>query len=174
MKVCLVAEGCYPYVVGGVSGWINSLIKSFPNIEFILLAIVANRSQRGKFVYELPENLTQVYELYLDDCEWDEGRKTRKSRRKARLSRKEYEEVLNMVLNRKTDWGVVFDLFHHGGISVDSFLMGPDFFEIARECSPGYRSSYSCFHDQRQFLIFLSSKHLSFIRDTYSVRIDSV
>ena len=37
MKVCIVAEGCYPYVVGGVSGWINSMIKSFPNIEFILL-----------------------------------------------------------------------------------------------------------------------------------------
>ena len=35
MKVCIVAEGCYPYVVGGVSGWINSMIKSFPNIEFI-------------------------------------------------------------------------------------------------------------------------------------------
>ena len=65
MKVCIVAEGCYPYVVGGVSGWINSMIKSFPNIEFILLTIVANRSVRGKFVYELPENLTQVYELYL-------------------------------------------------------------------------------------------------------------
>lgn len=61
MKVCIVAEGCYPYVVGGVSGWINSLIRSFPNVEFILLAIVANRSFRGKFVYELPENLTQVY-----------------------------------------------------------------------------------------------------------------
>ena len=69
MKVCIVAEGCYPYVVGGVSGWINSMIKSFPNIEFILLTIVANRSVRGKFVYELPENLTQVYELYLED--WD-------------------------------------------------------------------------------------------------------
>ena len=69
MKVCIVAEGCYPYVVGGVSGWINSMIKSFPNIEFILRTIVANRSVRGKFVYELPENLTQVYELYLED--WD-------------------------------------------------------------------------------------------------------
>ena len=45
------------------------MIKSFPNIEFILLTIVANRSVRGKFVYELPENLTQVYELYLED--WD-------------------------------------------------------------------------------------------------------
>lgn len=30
MKICIVAEGCYPYVVGGVSGWINSMIKSFP------------------------------------------------------------------------------------------------------------------------------------------------
>ena len=28
MKICLVAEGCYPYVVGGVSGWIHSMIRS--------------------------------------------------------------------------------------------------------------------------------------------------
>ena len=79
MKVCIVAEGCYPYVVGGVSGWINSLIKSFPNVEFILLAIVANRSFRGKFVYELPENLTQVYEVYLEDSEWEGGDTKKKS-----------------------------------------------------------------------------------------------
>ena len=54
MKVCIVAEGCYPYVVGGVSSWINSMIKAFPDIEFVVLAIVANRSYRGKFVYVLP------------------------------------------------------------------------------------------------------------------------
>ena len=139
MKVCIVAEGCYPYVVGGVSGWINSLIKSFPNIEFILLAIVANRSTRGKFVYELPENLTQVYEVYLDDCEWDNGKRTRKRKKHFRLSKKEHEELLNMVLNRKTDWAVLFDLFHKKRVSVDDLLMGPDFFEIAREC---YKRKY--------------------------------
>ena len=55
LKVCIVAEGCYPYVVGGVSSWIHSLINSFPETEFILLTIVANRSFRGKFVYDLPE-----------------------------------------------------------------------------------------------------------------------
>ena len=98
MKVCIVAEGCYPYVVGGVSGWINSMIQSFPNIEFIVLAIVANRSMRGKFVYELPENVTQVYELYLDDCDWGERKKTR---RKIKLDKREYEEMLKMVLNQK-------------------------------------------------------------------------
>ena len=70
MKVCLVAEGCYPYVVGGVSSWIHSLIKSFPDTEFLLLTIVANRSFRGRFVYDLPENLTEVHELYLEDVDW--------------------------------------------------------------------------------------------------------
>ena len=83
MKVCIVAEGCYPYVVGGVSGWINSLIKSFPNVEFILLAIVANRSFRGKFVYELPENLTQVYEVYLEDSEVGRRRQKEKTKKKS-------------------------------------------------------------------------------------------
>ena len=140
MKVCIVAEGCYPYVVGGVSGWINSMIKSFPNVEFILLAIVADRSCRGKFVYELPENLTQVYEVYLDDCEWESGGRKRRSLRKSHLSHKEYEELLNMVLNRKTDWGVICELFHKKYLSVDDLLMGEDFFKIAREC---YNRNYS-------------------------------
>ena len=30
MRICVIAEGCYPYVVGGVSGWIHSMIQSFP------------------------------------------------------------------------------------------------------------------------------------------------
>ena len=33
MKICIIAEGCYPYVVGGVSGWINNLICSFPRVR---------------------------------------------------------------------------------------------------------------------------------------------
>ena len=134
MKVCIVAEGCYPYVVGGVSGWINSMIQSFPNVEFILLTIVADRSFRGRFVYELPENLTQVYEIYLEDFEWVEGKKTERFQRNMHLSKKEYAGLLDIVMNRKTDWGVIFDLFHKERVSVDKLLMGPDFFEIVREC----------------------------------------
>lgn len=131
MRVCIVAEGCYPYVVGGVSGWIHSMIQSFPNLEFVLLTIVANRSMRGKFVYELPENVTEVYELYLDDWDWEDGRKTRRG---FRLTGKEFKQMQFMVLNQKTDWNVIFDLFHNKKFSVDDFLMGPDFFYIAQEC----------------------------------------
>ena len=58
MRICIVAEGCYPYVVGGVSSWIHSMIKIFPEYQFVVLAIVANRSLRGKiYVYDLPENV---------------------------------------------------------------------------------------------------------------------
>ena len=60
MTICIVAEGCYPYVVGGVSSWIHSMIKTFPDYKFVILSIVANRSLRGKFVYELPENVIEV------------------------------------------------------------------------------------------------------------------
>ena len=133
MKVCIVAEVCYPYVGGGVSGWINSMIKSFPNIEFILLTIVANRSVRGKFVYELPENLTE-------DCEWEEGERERKVRKRFHLSKKERTELTNLVMNRKIEWGVIFDLFQRKGVSVDDLLMGPDFFQIVREC---YKRQYA-------------------------------
>ena len=131
MKICVVAEGCYPYVIGGVSGWIHSLIQSFPDQEFILLTIVANRSMRGKFLYQLPENVTQVYELYLEDFEWDTGRAGGK---KSRLNAREYKEMQAMILNEPADWGVIFDLFHKPGFSVDRFLMGPDFFQIAKLC----------------------------------------
>lgn len=136
MKVCLVAEGCYPYVVGGVSGWIHSLIQSFPNHEFILLTIVANRSMRAKFAYELPENLTQVYEIYLEDVDWNHSED---QRHKFRLNKSEYMAVRSLILNQKIDWNLLFDLFHDKNFSIDDMLMGPDFFKIAREC---YKTNY--------------------------------
>ena len=60
MRICIVAEGCYPYVVGGVSSWVHSLINSFPQQEFVILTVVADRSLRGKYVYDLPENVTEI------------------------------------------------------------------------------------------------------------------
>ena len=131
MKVCIVAEGCYPYVVGGVYGWVHSLIQTFPEVEFILLSIVADRSCRGKFAYELPENITAVYEVYLDDFDWKDSRKKNS---KFRLNKKEYQAMRNMVLNQKTDWDVIFQLFRNKEFSIDELLMGPDFYHIAREC----------------------------------------
>lgn len=138
MKACIVAEGCYPYVVGGVSGWVNSMIQSFPNIEFIVLAIVANRSLRGKFAYELPKNVTQVYEVYLQDEDWYKGRRQPKYTK--RLDKKYYKALCSLILDHHVDWNTVFELFRNEKLSVNSLLMGQDFLCAVQEA---YRQKYA-------------------------------
>jgi len=129
MRVCIVAEGCYPYVVGGVSGWIHSMIRSFPNLEFVILTVLPNRSMRGKFAYEFPDNITEVHEVYLDDCDWGHARK----RSGRRLTAKEFETIRSLVLNENVNWDVLFDMFHKRRLSIDALLMGEDFLKITTE-----------------------------------------
>lgn len=129
MRVCFVAEGCYPYYVGGVSSWVNSMIRSFPNTEFVLLTIVANRDMRGKFVYELPENVSEVYEVYLDDVVWTEPN----AKKDYRLTKEEYAALRSLILNLQVDWDTIFDMFQKRAFTVDSMLMGDDFFNAVSE-----------------------------------------
>ena len=150
MKVCIVVEGCYPYVTGGVSSWVHGLIQSFPKLEFIILAIISNRSLSGKFTYELPENVSEVHELYLEDADWN-----RKGRRRCRLSKAEYQAFRSLVRNRRVEWETVFRMFQEKPISLDKFLMGEDFLKIVRE-------SYDMHYSQ---LVF--SDYLWTIRSVY-------
>lgn len=131
MRVCIIAEGCYPYVVGGVSSWIHSMIKAFPQVEFVVLAIISNRSQRGKFTYELPDNLTEVYEAYLEDLDW--GHK-RKSGKRTSLNKEEYRALRSILLDEDVDWDTIFSMFQKKHFSVDDLLMGADFLNIVKEC----------------------------------------
>ncbi len=36
--VCLIVEGCYPYVPGGVSAWIDWLMRSQPETRFSIVS----------------------------------------------------------------------------------------------------------------------------------------
>lgn len=129
MRVCIVAEGCYPYVVGGVSSWIHSLIQLFPKTEFVILAIGANRSVRGKYVYEFPENVSEVYELYLEDVDWES-----KKMRKRRLSKEQYQALRSLILDQEVEWDVLFDMFQNEHISINDLLMGEDFLNAVTDC----------------------------------------
>ena len=128
MKVCIVVEGCYPYVAGGVSSWIHGLIQSFPKVEFTLLTIISTRDQSGKFIYQMPENVAEVHELYLQDVDWN-----RKGWHRHRLNKREYTAMRSLVMNREVDWETLFRLFQKGGVSLDKLLMGEDFMHIVRE-----------------------------------------
>jgi glycosyltransferase involved in cell wall biosynthesis len=66
VDVCLIAEGCYPYVSGGVSTWIDWLIRSQPELTFSVLAILPGEPQ-GPPRYARPDNLVSIEHVLLDD-----------------------------------------------------------------------------------------------------------
>lgn len=131
MKVCIIAEGCYPYVVGGVSSWIHNIIKSFPDIEFNLIAIISNRKGSGSFAYDLADNLTKIHEVYLQDVDWVGQKKTTSNR--IRLNKREFEALRSLVIGENVDWVTVFRLFNRTNISINNLLMSPQFLSITKE-----------------------------------------
>lgn len=81
MRVCLILEGCYPYVRGGVSTWAQEYIKSNSEIEFILWTVHAERKNAKKSFYTLPENVIEMREIFLEDAYC--GKRSRKREEKA-------------------------------------------------------------------------------------------
>ncbi|MCF7991875.1 MAG: GT4 family glycosyltransferase PelF [Thiohalocapsa sp.] len=64
VDVCLIVEGCYPYVAGGVSSWLDWLIKQQPERRFGVVAIVANDNPPAP-VYTLPPAVVLFRNLVL-------------------------------------------------------------------------------------------------------------
>ena len=67
MKICLILlKGPYPYVHGGALTWMHQYITEMKEHEFVLWVVGQRMKQRGEFVYELPENVVEVHEVFLD------------------------------------------------------------------------------------------------------------
>ena len=130
MRICVIAEGCYPYVVGGVSGWIHSMIQSSPEQEFIPLTSIPDRSPRGRFAYSLPPNVIEVHELSLENMEWGSVNR----RHRTRLAPQVYQALRSLLLNQEVQWGVLFDYFRTEKVSLNRLLMGEDFYHAVLDC----------------------------------------
>lgn len=65
--VCLLLEGTYPYVAGGVSTWVYDLIKRLPDKTFSIVYLGAHRQAAKKMHYEIPSNVVDFRENYLFD-----------------------------------------------------------------------------------------------------------
>lgn len=78
--VCLLLEGTYPYVRGGVSSWVHQLIKGMPHLRFHLVFIGGTRAAYGKPYFQLPDNVVGLETYYL--MEPDQKAKPRARRAK--------------------------------------------------------------------------------------------
>ena len=66
--VCLLLEGTYPYVSGGVSTWVHQIINALPEFQFSLFFIGSEKAANLKFKYSLPPNIISVEEIYLHEA----------------------------------------------------------------------------------------------------------
>lgn len=131
MKICLIAEGSYPYVTGGVSSWIQSIITNMPNHEFIVLSISAKESVGAKPKYPQPPNLTEIKTIHLGTFLNDEVI----TGKRYRITPEEKQAFLSLIGGgSNTNWDVLFNLFKSGRIdSILNFLASKDFFDIVHE-----------------------------------------
>lgn len=63
--IVLLLEGTYPYVRGGVSGWVHDIIKGLPEYRFSLVFLGATQESIGAARYELPNNVVSLTSHFL-------------------------------------------------------------------------------------------------------------
>ncbi|PCI38886.1 MAG: group 1 glycosyl transferase [Elusimicrobia bacterium] len=66
--VCLILEGTYPFVAGGVSTWIHQLISAMPDVRFSILSISPFPNPYREYKYRLPPNVFDIQDIYLHDA----------------------------------------------------------------------------------------------------------
>lgn len=126
MRVCLIVEGSYPYVMGGVASWIQNNIQHFSDVEFIVQTIVVDRHEKKKFAYQIPANVVEIREAYLQDEDYG------KIKKKFKLTKKEKNALKSLFWGNEVDWETLFVFFQKKKISMNSLLASEEFFEISR------------------------------------------
>lgn len=91
MKVTLVSEGTYPFAMGGVSVWMDQLIRGMPDYRWDVVTMTVDGAERP--VWDLPGNLDRVIPLPL----W-RGDVRRSTRAPGPAFHEPYGEFLRMIL----------------------------------------------------------------------------
>lgn len=72
-EICLLVEGSYPYVTGGVSNWVHELVRNLSHLTFSLVHIGANPDTAREMRYHLPSNVVAFHEIFLNTTMRDRG-----------------------------------------------------------------------------------------------------
>lgn len=129
MRVCLICEGSYPFVPGGVSSWVQMICTQFSDVEFVIWAIATTREEMSEYAYPIPENVKEIRTLYLGEAAF------KKSGQKVRLTRKE-KEALKGLMGASVDaidWAGVLDLAKRHPHSMSDLLMSEAFYDVCLE-----------------------------------------
>lgn len=63
-EICLILEGTYPYVVGGVSNWVQMLVSGLPEFDFSVAHFYTGKEPEEK-KYNIPINIKTIKNIPL-------------------------------------------------------------------------------------------------------------
>lgn len=131
--VCLLLEGTYPYITGGVSSWVHRLISAMPDIDFCGICILPDSNREWDIKYELPPNFRHLEVVYPHDYDI-KPRTTSKSTRM-----KQMETLRTFHQNMRTSqYGIVDDILpifaqKKGSMSVHEMLKSKESWRLLLE-----------------------------------------
>lgn len=152
MRICLVLEGSYPYVNGGVSTWMHQYITEMPQHEFVLWVIAAKAEDRDKFVYELPRNVVEVQQVFLDDALRLKGTGVVGHS----FTPSEEEALEALIGSGNPNWDLLFEMYQVKRINPMSYLKSESFlrsFEDSLEKNYPFIAYSDAFHSTRSRLL---------------------
>jgi glycosyltransferase involved in cell wall biosynthesis len=64
-NVCLLLEGTYPYIRGGVSSWVKQLIEGMPELTFSIVFLGGKADDYDEPAYDIPANVVHMETHFL-------------------------------------------------------------------------------------------------------------
>lgn len=92
--ICLLLEGTFPYVSGGVSSWVNQIIRGFPEYTFACCFIGSRPEDYGEMKYTLPDNVVHLEVHYLHDFQRGAQKKPQKGDAEAYHRLRRFHELM--------------------------------------------------------------------------------
>lgn len=128
--VCLILEGTFPYVHGGVSSWVYDLICRMPDVSFALFYLGTQSSEIKTVHYPIPKNVLNIEKHYLFDYEFDKESK--------KYSRDNYDKLYQFIMSIKhldiSFLKTALDLFSgDNGISIYDFVYSEASWEVLKK-----------------------------------------
>ncbi|MBX3709411.1 MAG: GT4 family glycosyltransferase PelF [Gammaproteobacteria bacterium] len=145
VDICLLLEGSYPFVLGGVSTWVHKIIQAFPEYRF---GIVFLGSRPEDYVngphYELPNNVVhfEIHYLFVDQ---------NSSPKSVHINPACYQQMSDMHEGFRGKYENYNELFQHldfylkskGGITKEQFFYAKESWDYITEQYSTYSSEPS-------------------------------
>lgn len=120
----LLLEGTFPFVSGGVSSWVDQIIRGFPQYTFAVCFLGSRRQDYGEMRYELPDNLVHLEAHFLHDADSDAPVKPRTGDEKVTAKMRELHEYFRAPRSAcmKNPTPEIIKAFREGKYTEEDFL----------------------------------------------------